>query len=98
MRALSAEWREKFDIVLIDSPPMADLADGLILASLSDAVVVVARTGLTKPTDLTAAAASLRQSQTPIAGLVVFEERPVESYYPLSNERHAVAHDPAMSS
>jgi capsular exopolysaccharide synthesis family protein len=90
MRALSADLRARFDIVLIDSPPIAGLADGLILASLSDAVVMVARTGLTKPTDLTTAAASLRQGQTPIVGLVVFEERPVESYYPVVKPRGAV--------
>lgn len=96
MRALSAELRERFDLVLIDSPPIAGLADGLILASLSDAVVMVIRAGLTKPTDLTAAAASLRQSQTAIAGLVVFEERPFESYYPAVEERAEAARDPAM--
>lgn len=87
MRDLSVELRERFDIVLIDSPPIADLADGLILASLSDAVVMVARTGLTRPADLTAAATSLRQSQTLVAGMVVFEERQVESYYPATRER-----------
>jgi capsular exopolysaccharide synthesis family protein len=96
MRALSAEMRERFDVVLIDSPPVAGLADGLILASLSDAVVVVARAGLTKPSDLTAAAASLRQSQTPIVGLVVFEEHTVEPYYPVSRPKGQV-HDPALS-
>ena len=97
MKALSAELRERFDIVLIDSPPIAGLADGLILASLSDAVVMVVRAGLTKPIDLTTAAASLRQSLTPIAGLVVFEERLVESYYPVVKSRDPAAHDPAMS-
>ena len=96
MKVLGAELRERFDIVLIDSPPIAGLADGLILASMSDAVVMVIRAGLTKPIDLTTAAASLRQSQTPIAGLVVFEERPVESYYPVVKERAQAAHDPAM--
>ncbi len=96
MRALVAELRERFDLVLIDSPPIAGLADGLILASLSDAVVMVVRAGLTKPSDLTTASASLRQSQTAIAGLVVFEERPVESYYPVVEERSPAAHDPAM--
>jgi capsular exopolysaccharide synthesis family protein len=96
MRVLSAELRERFDVVLIDSPPVAGLADGLILASLSDAVVMVVRTGLTKPTDLTTAATSLYQSQTSIAGLVVFEERSVEAYYPVVRQRDT-AHDPAMS-
>jgi receptor protein-tyrosine kinase len=98
MRGLSAELRDRFDIVLIDSPPITDLADGLILASLSDAVVMVARTGLTKPADLTAAASSLRHSQTLIAGVVVFEERQVESYYPATRERAVEMRDPAMFS
>jgi succinoglycan biosynthesis transport protein ExoP len=96
MRALEGELRERFDIVLIDSPPIAGLADGLILASLSDAVVIVVRTGLTKPADLTGAAASLRQSQTPIAGLVVFEERPTESYYPAPKGIHPIKRDSAL--
>ena len=101
MRALSSELRERFDIVLVDSPPIAGLADGLILASLSDAVVVVVRTQLTSPADLTSVATSLRQSHTPIAGLVVFEEREVESYYPAMpvGKREPAAHDdPAMLS
>jgi capsular exopolysaccharide synthesis family protein len=98
MRGLTAELRERFDIVLIDSPPIAGLADGLILASLSDAVLMVVRAGLTKPADLTGAAASLHQSQTPIAGLIVFEERAVESYYPVAREERPPVHDPAMYS
>ena len=98
MKRLSAELRDRFDVVLIDSPPIAGLADGLILASLSDAVVIVARTGLTKPADLTAAAASLGQSQTSIAGIVVFEDRQVESYYPAARERAMEIRDPAILS
>lgn len=99
MRDLMAELRERFDIILIDSPPVAGLADGLILASLSDAVVLVARTGLTKPADLRSAARNLSQSRTPIAGLVVFEQRQVESYYPAGRPTPpAVVRDPALSS
>jgi capsular exopolysaccharide synthesis family protein len=97
MRALSAELRDRFDMVLIDSPPIAELADGLILASLSDAVVLVVRTGVTKPADLQAAARSLRQSQTAIAGLVVFEERAVESYYPAAREQSPATPSPTLS-
>jgi capsular exopolysaccharide synthesis family protein len=96
MNALIAELRKRFDIVLIDSPPIKELADGLILASLSDAAVLVVRAHVTKPADLTTAAASLRQSQTPIAGLVAFEDRPVESYYPKAESTNPVR-DPAMS-
>ncbi len=79
--ALMAELRERFDLVAIDSPPLAGLADGLILGSQSDAVVLVVRAGLTKPSDLVTGTSSLRHHMTPIAGAVVFEELRVDAYY-----------------
>ena len=79
--AVITALKERFDVVLIDSPSLSGLADGLILASHSDAVVLVARSGLTKPGDLTAATHSLLHITTPIAGVVVFEELPVAPYY-----------------
>jgi receptor protein-tyrosine kinase len=72
---LAAELRSRFDLVVFDSPPISGLADGLILASLSDLTILVARAGLTKPADLRSATSMLTQSYTPIAGLVVFEEK-----------------------
>lgn len=99
MRELCGELREQFDIVLVDSPPLIGIADGLLLASISDAVVVVARTGVTKPADLTSVATSMQQTHTPIAGLVVFEQRTVsEYYYPTRIEQSAPAADPAVLS
>ncbi len=79
--ALMADLRERFDLVLIDSPPISGLADGLILASHSDTVVMIARAGLTKPADLTSVASSLQHIRTPIAGVVVFEDVSPERYY-----------------
>jgi capsular polysaccharide biosynthesis protein len=84
---LIADVRERFDLVLFDSPPLAGLADGLILASLSDAVVLIVRAGVTKPADLTAATTSLLHNMTPILGTVVFEELPVEPYYAAEEEK-----------
>lgn len=99
MRELCAGLRERFDMVVIDSPPLIGLADSLILASVSDAVVIVARTGLTKPRDLSSVARSMQQNQAPIAGLVVFEERPVnEYYYPANQEKLTVKRDPVVLS
>jgi len=80
--ALMSALRERFDLVLIDSPPLAGLVDGLVLASQSDSVLLVVRAGLTKPADIAAATNSLKHNKTPIAGLVVFEELIVDSYYP----------------
>ena len=91
---LLSDLRERFDLVLVDSPPLSGLADGLLLASLSDAVVVIARAGLTKPGDLTAVTSGLLHNMTPIAGMVVFEELPVEPYYAATEveaKRSAVA-------
>jgi Mrp family chromosome partitioning ATPase len=82
LATLAAELRGRFDLVVFDSPPISGLADGLILASLSDLTILVARAGHTKPADLRAATSMLTQSYTPIAGLVVFEEKGAEPYYP----------------
>ncbi len=40
---LLAELREQYDWILIDSPPSASLADGALLASLSDMIMVVVK-------------------------------------------------------
>jgi capsular exopolysaccharide synthesis family protein len=80
---LIRQVRGDYDLILIDSPPVAHLADASLLASVSDGVALVARVGLTKRQDLTLAAASLRHTPTPIIGSVVFERRSATaSYYP----------------
>jgi capsular exopolysaccharide synthesis family protein len=83
MRELLADVRDRYSLILIDSPPVAHLADASILASMSDGVIVVSRVGLTKRADLPAAAANLRQVPTPIVGVVVLEQRQIDdTYYP----------------
>jgi capsular exopolysaccharide synthesis family protein len=81
-------YRGDYDLILIDSPPVANLADASLLAALSDAVVLVARIGTTTRKDLTTAAANLRHSPTPIVGAVVFDKRaPTSVYYPSPSRR-----------
>jgi capsular exopolysaccharide synthesis family protein len=83
MQELLDELRSQFSLVLIDSPPVAHLADASILASVSDGVIVVARVGVTDRADLAAAAANLRHSPVPIVGSLVLERRTIdETYYP----------------
>lgn len=83
MRELLSSLSDRHGLVLIDSPPVAHLADASILASISDGVIVVARVGVTKRTDLPAAAAALRQVPTPIVGFVLLQQRQIdETYYP----------------
>ena len=83
MRDLVADLRERHSLVLIDSPPVAHLADASILASVSDGVVLVARVGVTERSNLETAVANLRHSPTPIVGSVLLEPRTIDqTYYP----------------
>jgi capsular exopolysaccharide synthesis family protein len=77
------DLRGRFSLVIVDAPPVNQLADASILASQSDGVLFVAWVGATARTDLVNAAATLRHSPTPIVGAVVIERRTVdETYYP----------------
>lgn len=83
MRELVADLRDRYSLVIIDSPPVAHLADASILASVSDGVVLVARVGVTQRANLESAVANLRHSPTPIVGSVLLEPRQIDqTYYP----------------
>jgi capsular exopolysaccharide synthesis family protein len=85
MREVISELRERFQLVLFDSPPVAHLADAAIIAGASDAVMIIARFGLTARSDLTAALATLRHTPTPIVGSVLLRPQLIdETYYPVS--------------
>jgi len=45
MKQLLGDMAEKYDFIFIDSPPIIHLADGLILSTLVDGTVLVARAG-----------------------------------------------------
>lgn len=99
MHELIAELRLRYDLVLIDSPPLAHLADSSILASLSDGFVLVVRTGVTTPADLTAARAIVKQAGSRIIGIVVFEPRSIDkTYYPAVATPYDLTGDTAASS
>ncbi|HWG56065.1 MAG TPA: polysaccharide biosynthesis tyrosine autokinase [Gaiellaceae bacterium] len=83
MRELIADLRDRFALVLVDSPPVAHLADAAILAAVSDGIVVVSRVGVTARDDVATVAANLRHSPTPIVGSILLEPRTIdETYYP----------------
>jgi capsular exopolysaccharide synthesis family protein len=87
MRELMGELREQHSLIIVDSPPVAHLADASILAAISDGIVLVARVGVTNRADLPAAAANLRHSPTPIVGTIVLNPQMIdESYYPTRTE------------
>lgn len=48
MRTLLGQLRDRYDIVVIDSPPLAVVTDAAVLAPAVDAVLLVARAGVTE--------------------------------------------------
>jgi capsular exopolysaccharide synthesis family protein len=48
MRTLLDKWRSKYDFILIDGPPVLPVADAIVLEQLCDAVLMVARHGVTE--------------------------------------------------
>ncbi len=93
MSTLLWQLRFHFDLIVVDAPPVAQLADAAILAPMADAVVVVARAEKTRKADLVTAVDTLRRTPTPVAGVVVFERRTFDAaYYPAGGDPAAVDH------
>jgi capsular exopolysaccharide synthesis family protein len=71
MRRLLERWRQEFDQIVIDTPPVLAVTDAVILASMADAVIVVARSGVTGYQSLCRTRDLLRKVHAKIAGVVV---------------------------
>jgi capsular exopolysaccharide synthesis family protein len=71
MQTLLATARKEFDQIILDAPPVLGLADALVLASLSSSTLVTVRAGKTRMGSLKNALKRLRQSQAPVAGLLL---------------------------
>ncbi len=73
LRQLLIDLKERFDIVILDSPPILPVADPLILASQVDGVIMVGRCEQTRRGELQRAMASLMQSDANMLGVVLNE-------------------------
>jgi capsular exopolysaccharide synthesis family protein len=72
-RKLMAELRERFDVVIIDSPPALPVTDPLLLAPQVDGVIMVARCRSTTRFDIQRALTQLRQGDNNLLGVVLNE-------------------------
>jgi capsular exopolysaccharide synthesis family protein len=68
---LMESLRKSADIVIVDAPPVLEVADALVLSPLVDGVILVAGAGVTRRRDLKRAASLIRQSQGSLLGVVV---------------------------
>lgn len=72
-RRLLGELRERFDLVVVDSPPVLPVTDPLILAGHADAVVLVTRCDSTTRGELQRALSQLGQADANIMGVILNE-------------------------
>ena len=80
MRSLVEDLGKRFDIVLIDSPPVLPVADALILSGYADAVLLVVSAGSTRRAELRRAAEKLAQAGAPVVGAVLNKATAQDGY------------------
>jgi succinoglycan biosynthesis transport protein ExoP len=68
---LIAALQDRFDLVIIDSPPVLPVADAMILTSYVDAVLVLAAASQTRRGELRRTAEKLAQANARVTGLVL---------------------------
>lgn len=71
MRSLLEKWRNNYDYVVLDTPPVLALTDAAILASMADGILVVARIGVTQRQTLCRTRELLRGVKTRTIGVVL---------------------------
>ena len=71
MHALLAMFRERFDLILLDTPPMLPVADALVLARLADATFLLVRWEKTARAAAQEAVRLLHQSRARVMGAVM---------------------------
>jgi polysaccharide biosynthesis transport protein len=71
MKHLLAEWREMFDHVIVDSPPVLAVTDAVRLSIEADAVLMVVRSSKTSKAALRRASIVLAQVKANVLGIVM---------------------------
>jgi Mrp family chromosome partitioning ATPase len=71
MRETLALLKERYDFLLIDSPPVMPVSDAVVLSSLADALVFVVEGQKTPKPLVRSALAQLGSSQAKILGIVL---------------------------
>jgi len=93
------DLKGRYDRIIIDSPPISVVSDGLILGAQVDATVFVVRAGKTKRDNARKATRSLRDVSAPVAGIVLNGlDLKREEYYGRYHNHYYTYVDPAVSS
>lgn len=68
---LLRQWSQSYDVVLVDSPPLLALADGLVLGKHMDAVLIVAEAGQTSLQNVRQVLRRARGAELPVLGFIL---------------------------
>jgi succinoglycan biosynthesis transport protein ExoP len=80
MQEIMAAWRDDYDHIIVDTPPMLAFADALVLAARADGVILVARSGVSRSKALSRARELLSRSGANVLGFVLNAVRRPEYY------------------
>ena len=75
MAEVVGQLRDRFDVIVIDSPPLLPVTDPVILARLADLTLLVVGAGQTKKSQLARSFQQVAQSGSPRMGIVFNEVR-----------------------
>jgi len=71
MRSILDQLRERYDIMIIDTPPILEVTDAETLASMCDGVVFVVRKGRSKRGHAQTAMRKLEMAHADVIGVVL---------------------------
>jgi polysaccharide biosynthesis transport protein len=80
MGAVVGELSQRFDLVIIDSPPVLPVADAMILSSYADAALLVVSSGQTRRGELRRTLEKLSQANAPVVGAVLNKASTQDEY------------------
>ena len=78
--------RLKYDIILVDSPPLLQTPEASIIAGLADASLIVGRAGTLTRDDARRAGDRLKTAQAKTLGVIVSDARERRASYGYGNE------------
>lgn len=80
MGALMSELRERFDVIVCDTPPLSAGVDPYVISAVTGRLLLVVRTGISDREMMTAKLAVLRRMPVELLGVVMNDVPPDRSY------------------
>lgn len=95
---IMARLRQRYDAIIVDSPPAGLLSDALTLASVADQTVIVTRIGESTYAELATTTRLLRERGATLAGLVLTHVEPRDlAFAGKSMERYVMGMPPRIA-